>query len=166
MPSSVVHYEKITGGGSGSLPGEGSGVSFPLVPTFGKALKRVMTRGVSIRGRNSGLTYSVIEPIILNWHIWYATGTAGDGEDVFEHSVLLPYQCTGFFADAVDVYNVFWGGGDAEIGFDQEILRGHPYDDEGNQLVVQLTCSGPGTENWVGNISYDVELMGIWAYNA
>lgn len=160
----VTKYEWIVGGGTYALGETGVPHLFPLVPVHGKALKRVMCRGLVIQGTNSATTSTVVEPIVLQWDVFFDTGEFDDAFNVFRHTVQLPHTVTAFFADAIDLYNIWWHGGDENCGFDQEILRGKVSDVEGGETLVALTPWGPGTFNYEDHISVNVEVRALYSY--
>lgn len=165
MPAPPYAYEKITGGGTFLLPAPDVRHVFTLTPVFGKALKRVIVRGDRIQGKNSGLTADVVEPIVITWEVSVENSDFEPDHIRYHESVSLPWQATSFFADAVDVYNIWWSGGARDWGFDQEILAGLVTADVGPVVYVGMTVNTPGdTTNYEGLIQCDMDVMAIYSY--
>src|SRR5216684_3925180 len=155
-------YEWISGGGSTHWPANNTGTNVDLYPIYGQCLRRFQLVNVRVQGKNAGVTADFVENLAMHQEvIWPATSAFP--VSLYHATRRLPMNVTGFFADLVDVYNVWWNGADEDFGFNEKCSRGKN-GETGNPVRFQWYPLGEGTYNYEDLIQMDYTFRALYSY--
>jgi hypothetical protein len=161
----VTHYEWVQEGGDLAFGAPSDLLTFDYVPDHGIALKRVVARDFWVGGKNSGLDHTAVTPLFLKIEVLTGGDAFGGNTLRYSQVAAVPMTATGFFADAVDIYNVWWGGGGQDVGFDQEILAGSALDAFPTFVRVQVSIDDAGNPRGSGwNVGFSGVIKALFAY--
>jgi hypothetical protein len=157
-------YEWISGGGTLHWPANNTATNVDLYPINGTTLRRFQLVNVRIQGKNAGTTADIVEQLAMHQEVlWPATSSTPT--TLWHATRSLPMHVEGFFADLVDIYNVWWNGADQDFGFNEKCSR-TGFEHTGAPVRFRWYPLGLGTFNYEDLILMDYTFRALYSYLA
>jgi hypothetical protein len=136
----------VTGGGTVGFGAPNAVTNVDHAIPANATVKRFQVRQVNIQGYNAGVTNFYVQPLALRY-VWSFTTGAYAGRELFRGSFAVPMQSTVFLATAISTYNVWYFGGDKEMGMNQRCSFGGAGKAASNLRFSWFVISAPGWPN-------------------
>lgn len=115
----MVAYHWISGGGTVGWPTSLAPTNVDLTIPANALVVRFMLHQTTVKGENHGLNNLIVVPLAMSQIVSFTTGKYA-GRQIYGATRALPMVATVFLATAVTTYNVWYNGGDNELGFNEK----------------------------------------------
>lgn len=139
----MVSAHWVTGGGTVGFPAPLTPTNVDLPLPANALVKRFQLRQVNIQGYNAGVNNFYVEPLAMRQTVSFTSGFYS-GRTIYQASRAVPMQSTVFLATAIPTYNVWYFGGDNEMGFNERCSYGGQGKPASNIRFQWIIYSNPG----------------------
>lgn len=116
-------YHWISGGGTVGWPTSLTPTNVDLTIPANALVVKYMLHQINAKGQNSGTTNLTVVPLGMRQTVSFTTGKYA-GRQIYTAIRALPMVATVFLATAIPAYNVWYNGGDNELGFKERCAYG------------------------------------------